>query len=265
MNIKKFQLASMYCFIGGLFIASSFEYNKPEAKIVKEVNKATIEDFKSANVDLVLTDYVSSIEDRHLELVGMSALNYCVEEISNDIVIKRLSTEEVTEEAAEEVTKEVTEEVTEEVTTEIELQANYDEVASNVPNWKEGCISEKITFMDYRAVTCQTSNQWKLLRSDECYTGNRGIRMIGDRYCIAVGTYYAPSVGTKLDLVMADGSVLKCIVGDFKADHDTDSNNQFQAYDGSVAEFIIDGEVFYDTSQYPEECGQEIIKIVQVE
>ena len=135
----------------------------------------------------------------------------------------------------------------------------------NVPYWESGCRSSNYTFMSYTAVTSRRSSQWGLLRGDSCYTDSvTGIRMVGDRYCIAVGTYYAPCVGTKLDVVFADNTILKCIVGDFKSNDDTDSSNRYQIYDGSVIEFIVDRSIFKGVSQYPIH-DLEIRKIIQVD
>lgn len=117
--------------------------------------------------------------------------------------------------------------------------------SENVPNSTPGCRSEVKTYMGYTAVTSKNSPQYKLLNSESCYTDPAtGLRMVDGRYCIAVGTAYCSTIGTKIDLVLSDGSVVKCILGDVKADCDTDPTNRFHATDGSVAEFIVDNNVF---------------------
>lgn len=115
----------------------------------------------------------------------------------------------------------------------------------DVPNDAYGCNSNFKAYMSYRAVTCTSSPQYQLLNGDTAYTDtNTGIRMVGDRYCVAVGSYYSATVGQKLDLELSTGVVIPCIVGDCKADYHTNSTNQFCLHNGSVAEFIIDYDVF---------------------
>ena len=131
---------------------------------------------------------------------------------------------------------------------EINYCINYRE---NVPNGVLGCYSQAITYMGYHKVTLRTSAQYFLLNSTECYTDIvSGIRMIGDRYCIALGSYYTDRIGTKVDLVFENGVILKCILGDQKADEHTNLTHQFHLSDGSVAEFIVDYAYF---SGHPEQ------------
>lgn len=121
----------------------------------------------------------------------------------------------------------------------------------NVPNHIEGCRSWNITYMDYKAVTARSSAQYQLLNSDSAHTDKiTGIRMIDDRYCIALGSYYTSKVGQKVNLVFENGTVIKCILGDCKSDKHTDPSHRFHSVDGSVAEFIVDSEYFDSTKQW---------------
>lgn len=125
-------------------------------------------------------------------------------------------------------------------------------LGSNVPNKIPGCKSDKKTYMAYTKVTKKDSDQYKLLNSKQAKTHvSYGIRMIGDRYCVAVGTGYLTGVkkyiGTKIDVELENGKVLKCIVGDIKDNRDTDKTNRFHKVDGSVVEFIIDNKIFGET------------------
>lgn len=96
------------------------------------------------------------------------------------------------------------------------------------------------TWMDYRAITSVTSDQYKLQKN--AITGEQGIRTLNGRYCIAVGSHYATKIGTKIDVVLESGTVLECILGDQKADKDTDSTNSYHECDGSYVEFVVDKE-----------------------
>ena len=135
---------------------------------------------------------------------------------------------------------------------ELELCQN---TLANVPNDVSGCKSEVRSFMGYHKITSKTSPQYALQHNEDTYTDAKtGIRMHRGRYCIAVGTGYTATIGTKIDLVFEDGSILQCILGDVKSDYHTDTTHRFHVGgydhgiyyegDGSVAEFIIDYEVF---------------------
>lgn len=93
------------------------------------------------------------------------------------------------------------------------------------------------SYMSFRSITNKTSKQYKL--QENAYTGNYGIRMVGSRYCIAVGSAYTTEIGTYIDLLLENGTVIPCILADCKADVDTDNNN-ILTKDGSLAEFVVD-------------------------
>ena len=94
------------------------------------------------------------------------------------------------------------------------------------------------SYMGYKTITSKNSNQYKL--QQKAHTDpNTGIRMVSDRYCIAVGTYYTTEIGTYIDLVMENGSIVECILADVKANAHTDSTNR-QNPNGSIVEFIVD-------------------------
>lgn len=94
------------------------------------------------------------------------------------------------------------------------------------------------SYMPYTAITSRSSKQYKL--QQQAYTGNYGIRMINNRYLVAIGSFYTTEIGVYFDLVLENGTVIPCILGDAKADQHTDSTHRYTKHDGSVAEFIID-------------------------
>lgn len=135
-----------------------------------------------------------------------------------------------------------------------------------VPDGEGVCNSANKTWMSYTAVTSRTSPQWSLLRGSSAYTdATTGLRMVDGRYCIAVGSFYCSTIGTKINLVMENGSVVECIMGDQKSDMHTDPTHRFQAQDGSVVEMIVDRSVFHGTDQYPAELSGRISRIEIVE
>ena len=97
------------------------------------------------------------------------------------------------------------------------------------------------TYMSYKKITYKNCNQYKLQKI--AYTGNYGVRQVNNRYCIAIGSAYTREIGTYIDLILENGTVIPCILGDCKDDNDTDKNNIITKDDGSIVEFIIDDKV----------------------
>lgn len=106
----------------------------------------------------------------------------------------------------------------------------------SVPN---GNTSMK-SYMDYRKITNKSSAQYQLQQRDDVYTDKEGFRKIGDRYIVAVGTYYSNTVGDCIRVELSEGGIFEAIVGDIKDNSHTDSRNQQHKVDGSVVEFIVD-------------------------
>lgn len=103
-------------------------------------------------------------------------------------------------------------------------------------------------YMPYTAITDRTSNQYKL-QKEFAYTGDYGIRMVYDRYCIAIGTYFDAPVGTPIDLKLENDKTIKCIVADIKADRDTDQNCIMTRANRCVSEFVIDNQSLHSMAK----------------
>jgi len=95
------------------------------------------------------------------------------------------------------------------------------------------------SYMDYRAITNRRSLQY-LIQKQYAHTGNYGIRMVSNRYCVAIGTAFNVKVGVYFDLILENGVTIPCIVSDIKAKADTESNNISTKSNGCVSEFIVD-------------------------
>lgn len=93
------------------------------------------------------------------------------------------------------------------------------------------------SYMGYKAITNKSSKQYQLQQI--AYTGDHGIRKIGDRYCVAIGSHWGVDMGENFDLILANGTVIPCVKADAKADKDTDSSNIYTA-NGCCSEFIVD-------------------------
>ena len=97
------------------------------------------------------------------------------------------------------------------------------------------------SYMDYRAITNTRSDQYKL--QQEAYTDSDGIRCIGDDVCVAVGTAYAEKCGIRLEITLDSGNSFTAVVGDIKADRDTDKSNRYRPLGngrGDMIEFIVE-------------------------
>ena len=109
----------------------------------------------------------------------------------------------------------------------------------------------------YRSYQSPSSNSFKSYEDADCITDSTklaqgrlkkkyhldksGVWMVGNRYCIAVGSYYIKKIGVKIDLVLSHNGrkhTLKCITADTKDDSDTIKNHRIHK-DGSVAEFVV--------------------------
>lgn len=94
------------------------------------------------------------------------------------------------------------------------------------------------SYMDWKCITNKRSLQWKL-QHQYAYTESNGVRAVNGRYCIAVGSYYTHSIGQYVDVVLENGLIIPCIIGDAKNDLHT-INNHSLGLDGGAVEFVVD-------------------------
>lgn len=125
------------------------------------------------------------------------------------------------------------------------------------------------SYMPYTAITSQSSPQY-ILQNQYAYTGEFGIRKVEDRFCIAIGQFSNARVGTYVDLILENGTVISCIVGDFKANMHTDANNVVTGHNGCVSEFLVDSTTLISTAKkmgdisYCKEEWKSPVKIIKV-
>lgn len=110
--------------------------------------------------------------------------------------------------------------------------------------YKAYCSPSQSTFKSYEDAGCITeSNNLAQGRLKKKYhlDYQSGVWMVGNRYCIAIGSYYTKNIGVKIDLVLSHNGrkhILKCITADSKADKDTVNQHRIHK-DGSVVEFVV--------------------------
>ena len=104
----------------------------------------------------------------------------------------------------------------------------------------KGNYGSKKTYMYYTSITNKSSAQWKV--QTRATTNGYGVRVVqenGREYaCIAIGTGWGYSVGTKLYVATTNGGFY-AIVGDIKGNSAT-TPDHLKGRDGSITEFIVD-------------------------
>lgn len=104
------------------------------------------------------------------------------------------------------------------------------------------------TYAYYTAVTVKSSPQYAVLNSGtykgkkyNTYTDEKtGIRMVDGCYCVAMGSYYGTTMGTKYKITLSTGKSFNVILCDSKANRHTDSNNQYAVKNKDIIEFYVD-------------------------
>ena len=104
------------------------------------------------------------------------------------------------------------------------------------------------SYMDYKAITSRSSKQFQL-QNLYANTSDCGIRVVNDRYCIAVGTHFNAKIGQYLDLILENGVIIPCVLSDVKADIHTDESNIVTLHNGCVSEFIVDTPSLYNIAK----------------
>lgn len=94
-------------------------------------------------------------------------------------------------------------------------------------------------WMSYKAFSGSSK---QALLQQLAYTDVSGCRIIDQRYCVAIGTHYGAEIGQFVDLVLENGVVIPCVMGDAKSPQHTDVQNIFSNTTKNLcaSEFIVD-------------------------
>lgn len=108
------------------------------------------------------------------------------------------------------------------------------------------------------------SAQWRLQQIAR--TAENGIRVVKDpegfdRYCVALGAFWAGGqpehIGRCLDIVMVNGAVLRCVLGDVKGTEDTkQKGNKYGAGNNDVLEFIVEMKELPEAARTSRDCSK---------
>lgn len=108
------------------------------------------------------------------------------------------------------------------------------------------------SYMSYKSITKEDSPQYYL--QEICGTDADGFRKCADRYVIAVGRGVGGQVGDCVDLILKNGQVIYCVIGDYKANQHTDAAN-ITGYNGCCSEFIVDPQTLRRDIKYRGNIG----------
>lgn len=109
------------------------------------------------------------------------------------------------------------------------------------------CSSSSVkTYMDYRAITDKSSNQYRYIQA-YMTVGDDGFLYDEDGFIgVALGSHFGP-IGSKWEIVLDTGITFKAVKIDEKADRHVYNGCQHKQ-DGSVVEFVIDSRKFEKAS-----------------
>ncbi|MEG0898314.1 MAG: hypothetical protein RSF40_01210 [Oscillospiraceae bacterium] len=113
-------------------------------------------------------------------------------------------------------------------------------------------------FMDYGTITDRNSTQWEM--QQQAHTDENGLRKIDDKYCVAMGTYYADTCGEEFVVELDTGEEFVVVVSDVKMPIHTDETNRYTTLKHkkktvhndngqamvNVVEFIVDADCLPD-------------------
>lgn len=126
----------------------------------------------------------------------------------------------------------------------------------------------KKTYEPYTTITSVNSWQYKL--QQKAYTNEDGFRMINGRYMIATGSGVSHDIGRYIDIVLENGTVIPCVIGDAKDDAHTDQEFHIMTKKSHcVGEFLVDTSVMNpdlqlsgNMSNYREEWNSKVVKFI---
>ena len=104
------------------------------------------------------------------------------------------------------------------------------------------------SYMGWQMITAKSSNQYKLRQAAGMNFDEQGFGKIGDRYVVATTTTFG-QVGDFIDVKQADGSIIKCIIGDIKNQNDEGCNQWGHNSGQCVVEFVVDKSSWYGTNK----------------
>jgi cell wall-associated NlpC family hydrolase/SH3-like domain-containing protein len=126
------------------------------------------------------------------------------------------------------------------------------------------------TYMGWQKVTDRRSQQWAFKKAAGMTFDPEGFGVVDNRYVIACTSTFG-NIGDYVDFYQEDGSVIPCIIGDFKNQSDAGCNKYGHMNGDCIIEFVVDQKSWYQgshanpgTASCHPEWDQEITKAENV-
>ena len=126
------------------------------------------------------------------------------------------------------------------------------------------------SYMGWQKVTMKGSQQYAFRESAGMAFDPEGFGVVDNRYVIACTTTFG-NIGDYVDFYQEDGSVIPCIIGDFKNQNDAGCNAYGHLNGDCIIEFVVDQNSWYHsghanpgTASCHPEWSQDIVKAVNV-
>ena len=126
------------------------------------------------------------------------------------------------------------------------------------------------SYMGWQKVTMRGSQQYAFREAAGMTFDPEGFAVVDNRYVIACTTTFG-NIGDYVDFYQEDGSVIPCIIGDFKNQNDAGCNAYGHLNGDCIIEFVVDQNSWYrdghanpGTSSCHPEWSQDIVKAVNV-
>lgn len=100
------------------------------------------------------------------------------------------------------------------------------------------------TYMGWQKVTMRGSQQYAFRESAGMAFDPEGFAVVDNRYVIACTTTFG-NIGDYVDFYQADGTVIPCIIGDFKNQNDAGCNAYGHMNGHCIVEFVVDQNSWY--------------------
>ncbi len=126
------------------------------------------------------------------------------------------------------------------------------------------------TYMGWQKVTSPKSQQWAFREAAGMTFDPEGFAVVDNRYVIACTTTFG-NIGDYVDFYQEDGSVIPCVIGDFKNQSDAGCNAYGHLDGDCIIEFVVDENSWYPnghanpgTESCHPEWNQDIVKAENV-
>ena len=103
------------------------------------------------------------------------------------------------------------------------------------------------TYMGWQKVTDRRSQQWAFKKAAGMTFDPEGFGVVDNRYVIACTSTYG-NIGDYVDFYQEDGTVIPCIIGDFKNQNDPGCNAYGHLDGDCIIEFVVDQKSWYQSA-----------------